>query len=122
MRERRGECPAGSALVTSGGRLRARWVVHAVGPFWRGGEHGEDDALRGPYRHALHLALDAGARSIAFPSIGTGAYGFPIERAAPLAVGAARRFIARNAGLAEVRFVAFSHADYEVYAPLFAPI
>lgn len=122
IRERRGECPAGSAVVTSGGRLPTRFVVHAVGPFWRGGTHGEDEVLRNAYRNSLHLALDLGARSIAFPSISTGAYRFPIERAAPLAVGEARRFVARSPGLVEVRFVAFSRADFEVYAPQFAPV
>jgi O-acetyl-ADP-ribose deacetylase (regulator of RNase III) len=81
-----GGTPTGTAVITGAGRLRARHVVHAVGPRWRGGSHGEDDDLRGAYSHALRLAAAEGCKTVALPSISTGIYGFPIERAAPIAL------------------------------------
>jgi O-acetyl-ADP-ribose deacetylase (regulator of RNase III) len=81
-----GGCPTGEARTTPGFRLRAAWVIHAVGPRWRGGSHGEDDALASAYRAALREAARVGARSVAIPAISTGIYGFPLERATALAV------------------------------------
>lgn len=83
---RLGGCEVGEAKVTGGHALPARWVVHTVGPVWRGGGHGEDGALHSCYRRSLEVARSAGARSIAFPAISTGAYGFPVQRAAEIAV------------------------------------
>ncbi len=80
-----GGCSVGKAKVTKGYRLPAKWVIHAVGPFWQGGEHGEDALLAGCYREALGLAAALPARSVAFPAISTGAYRFPAERAARIA-------------------------------------
>jgi len=91
-----GGCPTGEARITRGYRLPARWVIHAVGPVWRGGAANEDELLASAYRHALQLAVQAGARSIAFPAISTGVYGFPKERAARIAVGTVLDFLARN--------------------------
>jgi O-acetyl-ADP-ribose deacetylase (regulator of RNase III) len=116
IRERRGECPPGQAVVTSGGHLKARFVIHAVGPVFRGGAGGEDERLRDAYRCSLRLAVEKGAKSVAFPSISTGAYRFPIERAAPIAIGTVRAFVLERSGLDEVRFVLFSPADFDVYA------
>ncbi len=118
IRNRQGTCPAGQAVVTGGGRLKARYVVHAVGPVWSGGRKGEDDLLRSAYRNSLCLAVELKAGSISFPSISTGAYRFPIERASRLAVETVVVFVGEEGGLREVRFVVFSQDDYEVYAPL----
>ena len=81
-----GGCPTGDARITPGYRLRARHVIHAVGPVWRGGDEGEDDLLAGAYRASMLLAQRNGLRSIAFPAISTGVYAFPADRAAPVAV------------------------------------
>ncbi len=90
-----GGCAPGEAKLTRGHRLPARWVVHAVGPVWHGGDDGEDATLARCYRRALELAAGAGARSVAFPSISTGAYGFPLERAARIALREVRDGLAR---------------------------
>ena len=81
-----GGCPTGEARITPGFELPARWVIHAVGPIWRDGNHGEDDLLAGCYCHALALAEAHGARTVAFPAISTGIYGFPMARAARIAL------------------------------------
>ena len=112
-----GGCPTGKAVITSGGRLPARHVIHAVGPVYRGGSSGEKDLLAGAYRSSLELAVGKGLRSVAFPSISTGAYGYPIRDASRVALGAVRDYLIEHpASLDLVRFVLFSQADYEVYA------
>ncbi|HTT71553.1 MAG TPA: O-acetyl-ADP-ribose deacetylase [Anaeromyxobacteraceae bacterium] len=105
----------GEAKLTGGHRLRARHVVHAVGPVWRGGREGEDGLLRSCYTRALALAAEHGLHTLAFPSISTGAYGFPIDRAARIAVGEVRRFLSTHAVPEKVIFCAFSAADLAVY-------
>lgn len=100
-------CDTGDAKLTRGYRLPARFVIHAVGPVWQGGGHGEDDLLASCYARALELADAAGARSIAFPSISTGVYGFPPDRAAPIAIAAARSTPAAQ-GFARIIFCCFS--------------
>ena len=87
-----GGCETGDAKATTGGRLPARWVIHAVGPVWRGGNKGEPDLLASAHRRSLEVAQAIGARSVAFPAISCGLYGYPPERAAPVAVEAARPF------------------------------
>ncbi len=87
---RLGGCPTGQARITAGHDLPARFVIHTVGPVWRGGAAGEDGLLAACYRESLALAAAHGARTVAFPAISTGVYGFPAERAAPVAVAAAR--------------------------------
>jgi O-acetyl-ADP-ribose deacetylase len=91
---RLGGCLTGEARITRGHRLPARWVIHAVGPVWRGGEDGEDELLASCYRSALALAAKVGVGSIAFPAISTGIYGFPAERAAKIAVATVRLHLA----------------------------
>jgi O-acetyl-ADP-ribose deacetylase (regulator of RNase III) len=91
-----GHCATGDAVVTPGFGLRARWVVHAVGPVWHGGGVGEDALLASAYRRALERAAEVGATSVAFPAISTGIYGFPADRAAAVAVRAVARFLAAN--------------------------
>jgi O-acetyl-ADP-ribose deacetylase len=110
-----GGCETGEARLTRGYRLPARWVIHTVGPVWRGGQDGEDQMLARCYRRCLTLAWEKGIRTVAFPSISTGAYGFPIERAAPLALAEVGSFLERSAFLERVLFVLFSSADRAVY-------
>ena len=111
-----GGCPTGSAVTTPAFDLEAngvRQVIHAVGPRWRGGDAEEADLLRGAYRRSLELAEGEGLASIAFPSISTGVYGYPVGEAAGIAVAEARRFLEGGArSLREVRFVLFDAATY----------
>jgi O-acetyl-ADP-ribose deacetylase (regulator of RNase III) len=108
-----GGCETGDAKATTGGRLPARFVVHAVGPVWRGGEEGEPELLASAHRRALEVARDLGARTIAFPAISCGIYGYPAELAAPVAVGEAR---AREDDFDEIRFVFLGDELREVFA------
>ena len=110
-----GGCQTGDAKMTDGFRLKARHVIHAVGPVWRGGTHGEPDLLASCYRRALGLAQAEGLRSIAFPSISTGVYGYPIERAAPLAVATVREHAGGPTTIEDVIFCCFSESDLAVY-------
>jgi O-acetyl-ADP-ribose deacetylase (regulator of RNase III) len=99
-------CPTGEARITPGFRLKARHVIHAVGPVWQGGGAGEPDLLAGCYRHAMALLRQVGGRSIAFPAISTGVYGFPPALAAPIAVAAVRQDLTLHRP-AEVTFACF---------------
>jgi O-acetyl-ADP-ribose deacetylase (regulator of RNase III) len=111
-----GGCPTGSAVITTGGDLPAGHVIHAVGPIWRGGGSGEADLLAGAYRTSLQVAVENGCRSVAFPSISTGVYGYPIRQAARVALGAVARFLEENPGALDlVRFVLFTAGDLAVY-------
>jgi len=112
-----GGCPTGSAVITTGGNLPARHVIHAVGPRWSGGRRGERELLAGAYRSSLELALKHGLRSVAFPSISTGAYGYPVEKAARVALEAVIGFLREHPGSLElVRFVLFTQRDCDAYA------
>ena len=113
-----GGCPTGEARITKGYRLPATYVLHTVGPVWSGGSRGEPALLRSCYVTALALAAQHGVRSIAFPSISTGAYGYPIDDAAQIAVEAVRGCLARPTSVELVRFVCFSARDLEVYRKL----
>ncbi|MFQ5441559.1 MAG: O-acetyl-ADP-ribose deacetylase [Thermodesulfobacteriota bacterium] len=110
-----GSCPTGSAVITGGGRLKARFVIHAVGPVYRGGGKGEEGLLKGAYRSCLETALDRGLKSVSFPSISTGAYGYPIDAAARAALKTVIDFVREKNGLELVRFVLFSQSDLKVY-------
>jgi O-acetyl-ADP-ribose deacetylase (regulator of RNase III) len=103
-----GRCPTGEARLTPGFGLPARYVIHAVGPVWRGGGAGEAELLASAYRSAMRLAADHGLRSIAFPAISTGIYGFPLELATPVAVSAVRSSAAAGPSLERVIFACFS--------------
>ena len=107
--------PTGKAVITSGGRLKARYVVHTVGPIWRGGNRDEPKLLSNAYRNSLELAVTRGLKTIAFPSISTGAYGYPIEKASRIALETVKNFLEEKNGLEEVRFVLFSKSDLETY-------
>jgi len=115
-----GGCPTGDVRLTSGHRLLARWVVHAVGPVWRGGNDSEDAELSSCYRRAIDEAVRAGARSIAFPAISTGIYGFPLERATRIALTEARSGLARHPALELVVLCCFSASDLATYERLAA--
>ena len=113
-----GGCKTGDAKITGGHNLSAKFVIHAVGPVWRGGTHGEAELLAGCYRRSLELATERGLSSIAFPAISTGAYGFPFEAAAQTAVKTVRNFTSNDTSIAEVIFCCFSKDDYDVYRAL----
>ena len=106
----------GQAKITKGYRLPAKWVIHTVGPVWRDGRHGEDDLLASCYRSCLALAEQHGIRTIAFPSISTGAYGFPMDRAARIAVRETKGFLERNPSVERVRLVCFGKSATEIHS------
>lgn len=108
--------PTGEAVSTSAGALKARRVVHTVGPIWRGGTHGEAESLARAYKNSLRVAAEEGLRTVAFPSISTGAYGYPTERAAAVALHAVERTLrTRPDDFDEVRFALFSQRDFTIY-------
>jgi O-acetyl-ADP-ribose deacetylase len=108
-----GGCETGDAKATTAGRLPARWVVHAVGPVWRGGGSGEPELLASAHRRSLEVATGFGARTVAFPAISCGVYGYPPEQAAPVAVGAVRPFLGK---VDEIRFVLVDERLRELFA------
>ncbi|HIE10930.1 MAG TPA: O-acetyl-ADP-ribose deacetylase [Kiritimatiellae bacterium] len=110
-----GGCDTGQAKITRGYQLPAEWVIHTVGPVWRGGTHGEADLLASCYRNSLALAVGKGVRRIAFPAISTGVYRFPLERATRIAVRSVLRFLSAEPRIEEVRFVCFDSRTYTVY-------
>ena len=107
--------PTGKAVITSGGKLKAKRVIHTVGPVWRGGSDNENGLLADAYTNSLRVAVLNKLRTIAFPSISTGAYGYPVEKASRVVVKAVKRFLATEDGLDEVVFVLFSDRDLNVY-------
>ncbi|UQY34142.1 O-acetyl-ADP-ribose deacetylase [Pseudomonas fulva] len=117
-----GGCQTGEAKRTGGYRLPASSIIHTVGPVWRGGDQGEAALLGACYRNSLRVAEQSGARSIAFPSISTGIYGYPIEAAARLAVATVREALARHPGIDSVLFCCFSASDLAVYQQALAEL
>jgi O-acetyl-ADP-ribose deacetylase len=107
--------PTGCAVITSGGNLKAKHVIHTVGPIWRGGFYEEAKLLKQAYRSSLKLAVVNGLKTVAFPSISTGAYGYPVEEASHIAIGAIREYLEKEDILKRVSFVLFSERDFEVY-------
>ena len=123
LRERYDGCPTGSAVITGGGRLPVKAVIHAVGPRWRNGDHGEPDLLASAYSTAFALAREHGHASVATPSISTGIYGFPITRAAPIALAAARDALQEpETSLTEITFALFSPGDVRVFVEALAQL
>jgi O-acetyl-ADP-ribose deacetylase (regulator of RNase III) len=113
-----GGCQVGEAKLTKGYKLPARFVIHTVGPVWRGGENGEPELLASCYRNSMAIAFKNRMKSIAFPSISTGVYGYPIELAAGVAVKTIRNAIGQPSNIEEVLFCCFSQKDLEVYESL----
>lgn len=107
--------PTGKAVMTSGGNLKAKYVIHTVGPIWLGGFHVEAELLKQAHRNTLKLAASKGLRTIAFPSISTGSYGYPVEEASRIALATVKSFLENDDKLEKVTFVLFSDKVYEVY-------
>ena len=116
--ERKGGCPAGEAVITTAGKLPARYVIHAVGPVWHGGMKNEDKLLANAYANSLKLAVKNGVKTIAFPNISTGVYAFPKERAAKIAISTVRQFLKTDKSLSEVVFVCFDRENFVIYERL----
>lgn len=110
-----GGCKTGEAVITRGYRLPAPWVIHTVGPVWRGGTHGEAELLANCYRNSLRLAVEHNLRTIAFPAISTGAYRYPVDQASRVAVRTVGQFLSSNKSIEEVRFVCFDEKTYAAY-------
>lgn len=110
-----GHCATGDAVITTAGRLPARYVIHTVGPVWQGGEHGEPDLLARCYRRVLQVADEHGVTSLALPSISTGVYGYPLHLAAPLAIETVTSCLVKICGVKRARFVLFGEAAYTAF-------
>lgn len=115
VRNRQGGCKTGEAVITTAGRLKAKHVIHTVGPVWKGGEADEDNLLTSAYRSSLRLAVDHGVKSIAFPCISTGVYGFPKGRAAEIATGAIGAFLRTDSQLKRIVICCFDEENYRIY-------
>jgi O-acetyl-ADP-ribose deacetylase (regulator of RNase III) len=111
-------CATGEARITKGYKLPAKWVIHTVGPVWKGGSYGEDELLASCYRHSLALAEEYQIKAIAFPAISTGVYGFPVERASKIAMNEVNKFLHSHNSLEQVIFVCFGQDTYNCYLRL----
>ena len=118
IREKQGGCKTGEAVITTGGNLPAKYVIHTVGPVWYGGKNNEDELLANAYKNSLRLATEYEIKSIAFPNISTGVYGFPKQRAAEIAVNAVKGFFNLTTLIKEVFFVCFDEENYKIYQSL----
>ena len=116
IRHKQGGCETGEAVITTGGNLKAKFVIHTVGPVWHGGSNNEDELLANAYRNSLRLAVDNGVRSLAFPNISTGVYGFPKERAASIAVREVRQFLNLQESIQTVIFCCFDEENFRIYS------
>ena len=110
-----GGCPTGKAVITTGGKLKAGYIIHTVGPIYRGGGRNEASLLESAYRESLNLASSKGLKSIAFPSISTGAYGYPLAEAAKIALETAINYLKENTDIHLIRFVLFGQEAYDEY-------
>jgi len=118
IRAIQGGCEPGEAVITTGGELKAKWVIHTVGPVWQNGKANEDLILRSAYMKSLELARRSGVTSIAFPNISTGVFGFPKGRAAEIAVNAVADFLSTDQQLEEVVFCCYDQENYSIYRSL----
>jgi O-acetyl-ADP-ribose deacetylase (regulator of RNase III) len=115
IRNRQGGCATGEAVLTTGGNLKAKYVIHTVGPVWRGGSQGEDELLASAYRNSLQLAVEHHVKTIAFPNISTGVYGFPKGRAAEIATHTVKTFLDENNSISSIVFCCFDEENYKIY-------
>jgi O-acetyl-ADP-ribose deacetylase (regulator of RNase III) len=118
IRDRQGGCPVGEAVITTAGRLPAKYVIHTVGPMWNGGRHEEERLLARSYHNSLRLAAENGVETIAFPNISTGIYHFPKKRAAQIAVETVKAFLKEEETLKKVIFVCLDEENYGIYGGL----
>ena len=112
---RQGRLPTGEAVITTGGNLKAKHVIHTVGPVWNGGHGSEPELLASAYRQSLRISVENGLKSVSFPSVSTGAYGYPIKLAAPIALETVIDFLNRDESINEVVFVLFEDKTYQEY-------
>jgi O-acetyl-ADP-ribose deacetylase (regulator of RNase III) len=112
---RQGGCPVGEAVITTAGKLPAKFVIHTVGPFWNGGKKNERELLANAYRNSLRLAVENAVKTIAFPNISTGAYRFPKEEAAQIAIKTVKDFLAKDTSIKEVLFVCFDDDNLRIH-------
>jgi len=115
IRDKKGGCPTGEAVITTGGLLPAPYVIHAVGPVWQGGSKDEDALLANAYRNSIKRAAERNLRTLAFPNISTGIYGFPRERAVDIAIAAVREALREAPTVEQVTFVCFDDENYRLY-------
>lgn len=115
IRNKQGGCKTGEAVITTGGDLPVRYVIHTVGPVWYGGKKQEEELLANAYKNSLQLAVDNGVKTIAFPNISTGVYGFPKDKAAQIAVSTVQDFLPNNDTIKQVVFVCFDEENYRLY-------
>jgi O-acetyl-ADP-ribose deacetylase (regulator of RNase III) len=113
---RQGQLPAGQAVMTTAGNMKARYVIHTVGPIWQSGRQGEAEILASAYRESLKLASDNNLSSVSFPSISTGAYGYPVEPAARIALSTVAVFLSKASSIKEVVFVLYDSRTLDAYA------
>lgn len=119
IRKRQGGCPTGEAVITTGGNLKAKFVIHTVGPVWSGNDREEEERLLGnAYRNSLSLAVSNTVKTIAFPNISTGTYKFPKKRAAEIAIQEVRSFLAKDDSLLQVIFCCFDKENFDIYMEL----
>ena len=118
IRNRQGGCKTGEAVITSGGKLNAKHVIHTVGPVWNGGNKNEEQLLANAYRNSLQLAVESNIHIIAFPNISTGIYGFPKRRAAEIAIDTVEQFLQNNESIHEVTFCCFDEENTNLYKQL----
>ncbi|MGV3587610.1 MAG: O-acetyl-ADP-ribose deacetylase [Adhaeribacter sp.] len=118
IRARQGFCPTGEAVITTAGRLPAKYVIHTVGPVWQNGEMDEPEQLANCYQNSLKLAVENKAKTVAFPNISTGVYGYPKDKAAQVAIKAVNKFLATDSFLDYVVFVVFDQENYALYQQL----
>lgn len=114
IRAKQGGCPTGEAVITSGGNMKTKYVIHTVGPVWSGGNRGEEQLLRNAYYNSLDLSREKGIKSVSFPSISTGVYRFPIDKASRIALNTVKEFVQEH-NFVEVRFTLFSERDLKAY-------
>lgn len=114
--QKRGPLPTGQAVATTAGKMKARYVIHTVGPVWHGGRSGEAELLASCYRESIRVAGELKLKSVAFPSISTGIFGYPVELAAPVALAAVAEAVQASPHVTEVRFVLFDQTTFDVYS------
>ncbi len=122
IRARQGGCRTGEAVITTAGNLPAKYVIHTVGPVWRGGHAGEPQLLASCYQSCFRIAAEHGVETMAFPSISTGVYGYPVDKASRVALLETKHFLARNSGVTRVVIVCFSAHDLQVYQEAYAEV